>query len=285
MKKSVILSVAIASILFSCSNGGKTPEQLQHEADSLKIETAEAQRDSLLTLVGQINESLSEVNRMENILVSPDFKSETPSEKQQILRNIAALKQELANRKEQLNKLEARMKKSGKYNAELQKTIDSQKKLIEEQQAKIDDMTKQLADANIKIEELSSNVDSLTTTVTNVTAEKEAAEERTEAVTNELNTCYYVVGSNKELKEHKILEKKFLSKTKVLEGDFDRNYFTQADKRTLTKINTFSKNAKIMTKQPVGSYTITEEDGKKVINITNATLFWEKSNFLVIQID
>ena len=281
MKKLLVL--AFAAVLVACGNNGKTDEQLQHEADSIKLETAEGQRDSLLSLVTQINESLSAVNQMENILVSPDFSSETPQQKQQILANIEALRQELANRQQRLNDLEAKMKKSGKYNDELKKTIESQKQLITEQQSKIEKMEKMLADANVRIDQLSANVDSLTTTVSNVTAEKEAAEQRTEQVTNELNTCYYVVGSNKELKEHKILEKKFLSKTKVMEGDFDKSYFTKADKRSLNRINTYAKKAKIVTKQPVNSYQIVDEGGQKVIEITNSTLFWEKSNFLVIE--
>lgn len=281
MKKLLVL--AFAAVLVACGNNGKTDEQLQHEADSIKLETAEGQRDSLLSLVTQINESLSAVNQMENILVSPDFSSETPQQKQQILANIEALRQELANRQQRLNDLEAKMKKSGKYNDELKKTIESQKQLITEQQSKIEKMEKMLADANVRIDQLSANVDSLNTTVSNVTAEKEAAEQRTEQVTNELNTCYFVVGSNKELKEHKILEKKFLSKTKVMEGDFDKSYFTKADKRSLNRINTYAKKAKIVTKQPVNSYQIVDEGGQKVIEITNSTLFWEKSNFLVIE--
>ena len=34
-----------------------------------------------------------------------------------------------------------------------------------------------------------------------------------------MNECFYVIGSNKELKANNIISKKFLGKTKVLEGD------------------------------------------------------------------
>ena len=103
---------------------------------------------------------------------------------------------------------------------------------------------------------------------------------------NELNTCYYVIGSKSELKEHKIIETGFLRKTKVMEKDYEIEYFTKGDKRTLAEIPLYSKKAKIYTKHPADSYEIvTADDNTKTIVITNPTKFWELSNFLVVQID
>lgn len=283
MKKLLLFALSLSAIAISCNNNSKSDAEARHEADSIKISTAEGQRDSLMSLINEIGQNLSDVNQMENVMVSKDFQSETPERKQEILANISALREELANRRAKLDELEKKMKSSGNYNEKLRQTIDSQKKLIDEQTAKIEDLQRQLEAANVKIGQLASNVDSLNTKVSNVTAEKEAAEQRSEAISNELNTCYYVVGSNKELKEHNILEKKFLGKTKVMERDFDRSYFTKADKRTLKEIRTYSQKVKILTKQPVSSYEILEEGSGKVIKITNPTIFWEKSNFLVIE--
>lgn len=283
MKKTVLLACVAAGLLFSCNNQSKSEGEDQHAADSLKIETVEGQRDSLMALVGEISQNLIEANRLEGIMASQNFQQETPEKRQEIFNNLDALKQTLQERRNKLEELEAKLKKSGNYNKELKKTIESQKALIEEQSQKIQEMQQQLDEAKATIGNLTSSVDSLNSKVSNVTAEKLAAEQRSEALTNEMNTCYYVVGSNQELKEHNILEKKFLSKTKVMEKDFDREYFTRADKRTLHEIRTYSTRAKILTKQPVNSYAIEEEDGYKVIKITNATLFWEKSNFLVIE--
>ena len=100
-----------------------------------------------------------------------------------------------------------------------------------------------------------------------------------------MNECFYVIGSNKELKANNIISKKFLGKTKVLEGDFDRTYFTKGDKRTLSELPLHAKNAKILTKHPAGSYEILDIDGSKVLKINNPTKFWELSNFLVIEIN
>lgn len=67
--------------------------------------------------------------------------------------------------------------------------------------------------------------------------------------------------------------------------DFNASYFHHADKRTLTTIELHSTKAKVLTDQPKDSYTIEDVDGQKVLKITNTARFWDKSNYLVVQID
>lgn len=284
MKRVFFVAGLIAVFAVSCSDG-KTDNAADEAAqDSIRIETLETEKDSLMTLMGEISNNLIEINGLENIVTSKEFKSESPSRKREILNNIEAIKQELAVRRQKLEQLEEKLKKQNGYTANLQKTIDSQKQLIDQQNKKITDLEDELAKANIKIEDLNVRVDSLNTEVSNVSKEKQIAEQKTEELTNQLNTCYYIVETNKVLKEKKILEKKFLGRTKIMEGDFDRSAFVKADKRSLTEIPTGSTSAKVVSKQPADSYEIVDENGYKVVKITNANLFWEKSDFLVIEV-
>ena len=286
MKKVMLLALVAGMSLFSCNNTEKnTGKDEAVEQANRQLESVEAQRDSLMSLVGDSNSSLIAVNRLENILSANDGMRETPSKRKEILNNIAALRQELENRRQALNDLERKLKNSNEYNASLKKMIDSQKRMIEEQAAKISELQNELQNANERISGLTASVDSLVYEVDNITAQREAETQRAENIADELNTCYYAVGSNKELKEHKILEKKFLGKTKIMESEYDREYFTKSDKRSLYRINTFAKKAKLMTKHAEGSYELVEVDGTMVLKILNPKLFWEKSNFLVIQID
>ena len=91
--------------------------------------------------------------------------------------------------------------------------------------------------------------------------------------------------SKKELKENKIIETGFLRKTKIMEGDFERSYFTKADKRTLSRIPLHSKKAEVMSKHPAGSYEIVNEANGKCLNILNSSKFWEYSNYLIVKIN
>lgn len=281
MKKMMILALALTGALVAC-NGNKEQKDALADTTQPDISKVEGQRDSLMNLIGDISQNLLEVNRMENILVSGDFK-DTPDKRQEIIANINALRQELDARKQALEELESKLKSSNGYSAKLQKTIESQKQLIDEQSQKIQQLEAALADANVKISDLNKNVEDLNTQVSTVTEERNAETQRADKVTDELNICYYVCGSNKELKEHKILEKKFLGKTKTMEGDFDRSYFTKADKRKLTEVKTYAKKAELKTSHPAGSYSMETVGGTVVIKIKDAKKFWEKSNFLVIQ--
>ena len=284
MKRVFFVAGLIAVFAVSCSDG-KTDNAADEAAqDSIRIETLETEKDSLMSLMGEISNNLIEINGLSNIVTSKEFKSESPSRKREILNNIEAIKQELAVRRQKLEQLEEKLKKQNGYTANLQKTIDSQKQLIDQQNKKITDLEDELAKANIKIEDLNVRVDSLNTEVSNVSKEKQIAEQKTEELTNQLNTCYYIVETNKVLKEKKILEKRFLGRTKIMEGDFDRSAFVKADKRSLTEIPTGSTSAKVVSKQPADSYEIVDENGYKVVKITNANLFWEKSDFLVIEV-
>ncbi len=248
--------------------------------DSLRV--ALSNQDSLLVLLNDITDGMNQIKDLEKILGSTnDLTAESQSRKDQIRNDMYSIQQALQERRERLAELEKKLKSSQGYNATLQKTIDNLKAEIATQETTISTLRNDLAAAKIQIADLGTKVDSLSTTVASVTEEKVKAQEETQNVTNELNTCYYAI----ELKEAKIIETGFLRKTKLLQADFQQSYFTKADKRTMTVIPTQSKKAKILTNMPSDSYVIEDEGDTKVIKVTNPERFWSLSNYLVIQVD
>lgn len=171
------------------------------------------------------------------------------------------------------------------YTNKLQSTITSLKNQIEEQRKEIERLTGELASANERIGVLGNQVDSLTTTVAGVTDQRDEARRQATDLTNELNFCYYAIGSDKELKEHNIVQGGgFLRKSKLMEGEFDQAFFTKSDKRSLSRIPLYAKKAEVLTKQPKDSYVIEDENGSKVLRITNAEKFWKTTNYLVVKV-
>lgn len=289
MKKLVILSLAFIAILASCGKQeeqeGVTEQQLQ-DATHQELEAAVADRDQLLSLVNEISSGMAEIKRLENIMtVSNSVNGETPSQRAQIEADIAAIQQTLQQRREQLEKLERRLQQSSLNNRNLQQTIETLRAQIDSQSAEIESLRASLEDAHRQIGELNTTVDSLNTTVSTVTSQRDQAQAETQDLANEMNTCYYVIASKKELKDHKIIESGFLRKTKIMQGEFDQSFFVTADRRTLHTIALHSKKAKMLTNHPAGSYQIVEQNGQKVLKITNPDQFWSLSNYLVIQID
>jgi chromosome segregation ATPase len=271
--------------------------QLEQEAmrqDSINaalqdsINTANAEKDSLMQLMGDIADGMQQIKELEDIVSVNNLNGETPDRKKQLRDDIVLIQQSINKHKQRLADLERRLKQSTNYNATMQKSIDNLKAQLEDQQKTINGLTEQLAAAHIQIKNLNQSVDSLNTVTKNVTREKEAAVQETKQLTHEvdnLNTCYYVIGSKKELKANKIIETGFLRKTKILEGDFEMSYFTKADRRTLNEIPLHSNKAQLMTNHPKDSYEIVDHGNVKTLHIKDAHRFWEKSNFLVVKVD
>ncbi len=280
----LILSMVV--IMVAC-NGDKLKQAEDRNAnldDSLKV--ALANQDSLFGLLNDITEGMNQIKDLEKILSSTaDLGAESQSRKDQIRNDMVAIQRALQERRERLVELESKLAKSSSYNVTLKRTIENLKAEIATQETTITSLRNDLASANIKIEELDLQVDSLNTTVANVTQEKELAQEESVNLANELNTCYYAIGTKDELKDNKIIETGFLRKTKIMSGDYEQSYFTTADKRQLTTIPLHSKKAKVLTNQPAGSYEIADIDGMKVLKIINADKFWSLSNYLVVQVD
>lgn len=287
MKKLASFFIPAMLVVATSCNGDKLKEaQEQNASLDESLKTALANQDSLFSLLNDITEGMNQIKDMEKILSSTnDLGAESQSKKEQIRNDMVAIQKALQERRERLAVLEAKLAKSSANNATLKRTIENLKAEIETQETTISTLRNDLAAANIKIEELDLVVDSLNTTVASVTQEKELAQEESVNLANELNTCYYAIGSKSELKKNNIIETGFLRKTKIMRGDYEQSYFTTADKRQLTTIALHSDKAKVLTNQPEGSYEIVESNGMKVLKITNPDKFWSLSNYLVVQVD
>lgn len=288
MKKIVMLFFVGALLFPGCKNKEQQQqlEQAQAIAEATREELAGAvaDRDSLLGLVNEISSSMEQIKQLEHILNVQGL-NETPDERDRIRTDIAALQSTLQQRREQLENLEKRLANSNLNNAKLQKTIASLRTQIDSQTAEIEQLRGNLEEAKVRIGDLDAAVDSLNTAVSNVTAQRDSTENAATQLANELNTCYYAIGTKSELKANKVIETGFLRKTKLMEGDFEQSFFTKADKRTLTVIDLNSNKAEVLTNQPESSYSIVDQNGHKVLQITNPEAFWSLSNYLVVKVD
>lgn len=294
MKKIVLMSIIVAGLAATSCNGDKL-RQAENQNAELTQEVAEqkAMQDSLLVLFNDISDGMAQIKDLEKIISTPtNLSTESKERKEQIKNDMIAIQQALQERRQRLEQLEAKLAKLGGENKELLRTIDNLKSQIADQQTEIATLTNQLASANIQIKQLGTQVTNLNASVDSlntVNVAEQKAREQAETEARELdakaNAVYYVVGTDKELKAHKLIEKGFLRKTKIMQNDPDLAYFTAADRRTITSIPTHSKKAKVMTGQPKDSYQIVDEGGQKVLKITNPARFWQMTPYLIIKAD
>ncbi|MCM1368880.1 MAG: hypothetical protein NC204_00735 [Candidatus Amulumruptor caecigallinarius] len=289
MKKTYLFLIGIGALLLaSCAGGDKQ----KLDEDSAKIADLTAQydeatnfNDSLMLLMGDIYTGLDSINTQEGLLYNIG-NGDNVDRRAEIRRNLSTIKARLAANKALLEEMEAKVKNSGNENSVQARTITQLRQHIEQQDAKIAQLEKDLENAKVEIENLNTKVTETEEQVKTETAAKEEAQAAAVAAENEANKVFYAIGSNKELKQKGLLEKKFLGSTKVLKGNFDASYFVTADKRTLKSVPTNAKKAKIWTNMPEGSYRIVgEKNGPKTIEIVNPVKFWSLSNHLIIQTD
>lgn len=287
--KYFVMALVAMAMMPSCSDKAEQSQEAQQDSINTELNdslaTALAEKDSLMALMNEISDGMNQLKELQDVVSVQNLSGETPDRKAQLRKDMELLQKSVAERKKRLADLEKRLRQSQNYNEEMKKTIETMKQQLENQQATIDDLTKQLAQAHIVINTLNTRVDSLTDVNTQVREEKVRAQEEATRVTNEMNVCYYAIGNKKELKQNNIIETGFLKKTKIMEGDYEKSYFTKADKRTLSNIPLHSKKAKLLSKHPVGTYQLVDEGGTKALHITEPGRFWELSNYLIVQID
>ena len=144
-----------------------------------------------------------------------------------------------------------------------------------------------MAKRDVRIAELDEAVTNLTGQVEHLTTENEQQKEVLMTQDEALNTVYYALGTNKELKEQKIVEGGGLfSSKKVMEGEFNNTYFTAVDMRKLHDIPFDSKKAKLLTNHPEGTYELQKDnEGYLTLVITNPDSFWSLSRYLVVELN
>lgn len=274
-------------LLGACNNEYKE----KVEQDSIRIaqltsnyEEAATFNDSLMLLMADIYNGLDSINMQEGMLYNMG-NGET-DRRAEVRRNLSAIKERLAKNHQLLDQMEKKMRESGNQNAILSKTIEQMQTRLNDQDAHIVMLENKLAIANDSIVNLNAQVAAKELQVQVQTEAKDAAFNALNEADQQLNTVYYAMGTNKELKENGLLEKKFLGQTKVLKGDVNESYFTKADKRTLTSIPTGAKKIKIWTNMPQDSYEeVKNADNTITLKITNPTEFWNYSPYLVIQLN
>jgi hypothetical protein len=130
----------------------------------------------------------------------------------------------------------------------------------------------------VQIGELNTQVSDLSTNVSNLREETAQKSQTISSQDKQLNTAWFVYGTKSELKAQHIIED-----GKVLQSNFNREYFTKIDIRVDKEIKLYSRSAKLLTAHPASSYVLERDANKQyVLRITNPQIFWSTSKYLVI---
>ncbi|MFM2285471.1 MAG: hypothetical protein RLZZ543_968 [Bacteroidota bacterium] len=290
--KHLLYVAAIVLALAGCQ-GGDEPnpemEALKAEKEALAKEAAakDSTINSFMESLNEIEDNLSQVKQKQGAIKSSATEGSAElqgSAKDRINEDINFINELMEENKSKIASLQSRLKKSNLKIAEFEKMIARMTEQLAEKDKEIGTLKEQLAAMNIQIGEMNNAITGLQT-------ESASKTQVIEQQTTKINTAYYVVGTYKELRDNKVLNKEGgflgLGKKKLLKSDFNQDYFTQVDISKLKSITVNGKNAKLVTAHPSSSYKM-EMDGKKKvksITITNPEAFWRSSKYLVVTID
>ena len=286
MKKILFLLVGVA-LLSSCGEMQRN-KSLKAENDSLNLALAErdAELEGIMEAFNEVQEGFRLINEAENRVDLNNSSREGATAAQKIREDIHFITEKLQDNRNRIAELEEQLKNSKYASSQLKKAITNLKEELAAKTQQIETLQIELASKNIRIAELDDAVAGLNQNVADLTAENKAKEAMVASQDKALNVAWFVFGTSSELKDQKIISKKFLQKTKVLEDDdFNKDYFTQIDIRTDKEIKLYSKEAKLLTAHPEGTYELKKDDkGQLTLVITNPNKFWSVSRYLVIEV-
>jgi chromosome segregation ATPase len=285
--KKLVYAIACTLAVASCNQDAvkKAEQNAQHQRDSLEqiISQKDNEINDMMTTLSDIEEGFREITEAQS-RVTLAKQGEGTNTMQRIRENIQFIQSAMQQNKELINKLKQQVRESSVKGSQLKKIVDNLTQQLETKDQQLQALREELDKKDIHIAELDERVASLNTDVSNLQEDNSKKEQTINSQDKALHTAWFVFGTRKELTDQKILSKDGLfSKTKILDKEFNKEYFTKIDIRIDKEIKLYSKSAEIMTTHPSGSYTLQTDANKQyVLRINNPDAFWSTSKYLVV---
>ncbi len=280
--KSLFVVFGAVLLLVSC-----TPKQVTSVADARcdSLMRVINEKDSLISVVFSdiqlVSENLEAIKTRENLLVVSTESEGTKLPTDKLNEDIAAIDRLLQENRRKISALQSSVAKLRKANLR----IEGLEKMITGLRVQLDEKSEEIARLHENIDRMSAKVTTLEAQVVEQVARAESLSNEKTALEDRLNTVYYIIGAEKELRDAQIIEKQgIIGRTLTVNPNSSLASFTQADSRLLTQIPIGHKKVTLVSVHPEGSYQLITNADKVVAKlvINNPERFWESSKILVI---
>lgn len=278
-----IAAAALGAVVFTGCVSRPAVVRVEDQRDSLAVVVS--QKDSLINAVfadiNAISENLALIKSRENLITAAGEAESGRRPIEEIDNDIRAIDRLLRENKSKIASLQrsaALLRKANLQIDGLEKMIADMNRQLAEKKGEVEELRERLNQMGVEVKSLSDEVAERSAQVENLSGEKIELQ-------NQLNTVYYIVGTEKELRDAQIVNKQgFIGRTLTVGsiGNFDS--FTMADSRLLSEIPVGRKKATVVTTHPEGSYELVT-DGDKIVEkllITDPVRFWESSKILIV---
>lgn len=276
-----LLVVVAAST--SCVDRQQHATQTDHRADSLTsvIRAKDSLINAVFADINAISDNLLQIRSREQLITAAEQDDGVRRPLKRIDADIASIDRLLEENRTKIASLErsaARLRAANLRIEGLEKMIGDLNSQIEVRKREIDDLRTQLSQRDEQVEALTETIAEHTARIEDLSDEKTQLE-------NRLNTVYYIVGAEKELRDAQIIDRRG-SVGRTLRNDSPGTLacFTQADARFLSEIPVDRKKARIISNHPEDSYRMIVDADKitRKLVIIDPERFWESSKILII---
>lgn len=279
MKKLLFIGLCLMALVACNEDKPKTDMSADRQRDSLTqiIAQKDNEINDMMSTMNEIDEGFREINEAEN-RVALAQQGEGANKVQRIRENLQFIQSTMRQNRELIAKLKQQLRESSVKSDQFKRTIENLTTQLEEKNQQLQALRAELDAKDIHITELDEKIAGLNTNVTALTDETTQKSQTISTQDKQLNSAWFVFGTKSELKDQRILVD-----GKVLQSNFNRDYFTKIDIRVDKEIKLYSRTAKMLTSHPSAAYTLQRDASNQyVLRITNPQLFWSTSKYLVI---
>ena len=275
-------ALGVVALLASCVSR-QVAVEAESRSDSLELVVSA--KDSLINAVfadiNAISENLALIKSRENLITVAGESEGGRRPVEEIDNDIKAIDRLLRENRAKIESLQrsaAQLRKANLRIDGLEKMIADMNRQLAEKKAEVEQLRESLVRMGDEVKSLTAEVAVRSAEVENLSGEKVELQ-------NQLNTVYYIVGAEKELRDAQIINKQgFIGRTLTVGRNSNFDSFTMADSRLLSEVPVGQKKATLVTSHPEGSYELVTDANKVVekLIITDPVRFWESSKILII---
>ena len=282
-----LISVLVLALLMtSCIQDQKEKieeDPIVHTSEtSLENQIAQLRLDLSLK-DSMINESLLFFNEIKENL-------ETISNRKDEIRVVSANKEIPNNDKEwileEIKHINYLRQENAKKLKRMKDQLDKNGIEITQLTAMVDNLNKEIQWKDEQINQLQVELHKLDTEYSVLFDAYQEESMKVDELVAEINTVYYAFGTEDELKDNGVIEKKNgfigIGKKVNLKTDINDDYFTKTNASTTNTITIHGENIHFITNHPTSSYNIVENENTTIIEIINTSDFWKISKYLVV---
>ena len=275
-------ALGVVALLASCVSR-QVAVEAESRSDSLELVVSA--KDSLINAVfadiNAISENLALIKSRENLITVAGESEGGRRPVEEIDNDIKAIDRLLRENRAKIESLQrsaAQLRKANLRIDGLEKMIADMNRKLAEKKTEVEQLRESLVRMGDEVKSLTEEVAVRSAEVENLSGEKVELQ-------NQLNTVYYIVGAEKELRDAQIINKQgFIGRTLTVGRNSNFDSFTMTDSRLLSEVPVGQKKATLVTSHPEGSYELVTDANKVVekLIITDPVRFWESSKILII---